>query len=303
MSWNPVSWNWGLLLILLIGGFVLWMIFGKKLKRLFPKKNVIAVISLDFEIAYSGDEDSTYSCFMSALEEVEKMEPKAVVLRVNSPGGTIGASQEIHSKIERLKKKGIKVVALMEDVAASGGLYVCLPADMVIANSGTLTGSIGVILQGFDYSKIMEWLRLGANTIKSGQFKDIFSPLRSMANNERQLLEIMVIDAYQQFRSAVCAGRKLPDEQVQHFADGRILTGHQAQSLGLVDRLGSFSDALSAARELTGIVEDEETIEYISQKRGLFSKIGARMSLSNLLPGCLSSAKMTGLPLWRMPPL
>lgn len=181
---------------------------------------------------------------------------KAIVVRVNSPGGSAAASQEIYQEIVRLKKKGTPVVVSMADVAASGGYYVSAPADRIFADNGTLTGSIGVILQTTDMTGLFSKIGLKPETIKSGKHKDMFSPSRALTDEERAMAKAMILDIYDQFVSDVLEGRKdkgLTREKLLSIADGRVLTGRQALEALLIDEIGSFQDAISDAAVRGGI--------------------------------------------------
>ncbi len=180
---------------------------------------------------------------------------KAVVLRINSPGGTVGASQEVYAELIKLKKKGIKIVASMADVCASGGVYAAVAADKILANKGTITGSVGVIFSVSNFKQLMEKVGMRSYSIRSGKFKDIGSYARDMTNEEKALLQEIVDSTYQQFLSAVVEGRGLKEEDVKKWADGRIFNGEQALKNKLVDQLGTFEDALELAHELAGLEE------------------------------------------------
>lgn len=178
---------------------------------------------------------------------------KAVVIRINSPGGAVAPCQEIYKAVKDLKKP---VVISMGSVAASGGLYVAGAGDVIMANPGTITGSIGVIMQSVEISGTMEKLGLKSQTIKSGDFKDMGSPFRAMRDDERQVLQTMVNDVYEQFLADLLAGRmgtKMKPEELRKLADGRIYTGAEAQKLGLVDELGGFEDAVMRAAKMGGL--------------------------------------------------
>ncbi len=186
---------------------------------------------------------------------------KAIVLRVNSPGGGVSASQEIYNEIIKTKAKGKKIVVSMGTVAASGGYYISCPADIIVANPGTLTGSIGVIMQYPMVEELFKKLGIKMEVIKSRQHKDIGSPFRQMTEKEKQLLSEVVTDIYQQFVDVVKENRQLSKEKVLKIADGRILSGQQAQKLGLVDSLGSYEDAIRISSNLVGIVGEPHIIK------------------------------------------
>lgn len=171
---------------------------------------------------------------------------KAVVVRINSPGGSAAASQAIYTEVTRLTEKK-PVVVSMADVAASGGYYIASAADVIVANPATITGSIGVIMETLTFYELMEKYGLGSITIASGKYKDTGSPFRPMRPDERKLLEEMLNDIYEQFVSDVAVARDMDIAAVKKLADGRIYTGVQAKEAGLVDELGNFHDAVQIA--------------------------------------------------------
>jgi protease-4 len=190
---------------------------------------------------------------------------KAIVLRIDSPGGGVGPSQEIYAEVKKttLIKK---VVVSMGAMAASGGYYVGAAADHIMANPGTITGSIGVIMEFANAQELFERIGVSAVVIKSGDYKDTGSPLRKMTPEEKRLLEGFVGNVHQQFVTAVAEGRKMSEETVRTIADGRIFSGQQAQELGLLDSLGNIEDAISLAAELGGIKGDPSVV-YAEKKK------------------------------------
>ena len=177
---------------------------------------------------------------------------KAVVLRIDSPGGVVGPSQEIHEEVKKLAAKK-KVVVSMGSLAASGGYYIAAPASVIYANPGTITGSIGVIIKLSNMQELMDKVGVKVTTIKTGKYKDIGSSSRPITEEDKALLQGVIDSSYGQFVKAVAQGRKLPEEQVRLLADGRIFTGEQALALKLVDRLGNMEDAVAEAGRLGGI--------------------------------------------------
>ena len=177
---------------------------------------------------------------------------KGILIRVDSPGGGVAPSQEIYQKIKDIKSHK-KVVVSMGAVAASGGYYVSLPADCIVANPGTMTGSIGVIMEFPIINRLLDKLGIRFETIKSKEFKDIGSPFREMTESERRLLKDLILDVYDQFVTAVCEDRNLDREVVLSYADGRVMSGRQAYKVGLVDTLGSFEEAIHILAEMAGI--------------------------------------------------
>lgn len=184
---------------------------------------------------------------------------KAIVVRIDSPGGGVGPSQEIYREIRKTRDEK-KVIASMGSVAASGGYYIAAAADGIIANPGTITGSIGVIMGYTNFKALLEKIGLRPVVIKSGAYKDMGSPAREMKTEERELLQRVTDDIHRQFVADISEGRKIDTTRVEKIADGRIFTGEQARDLGLVDRLGNFEDAVSWAGKLGGIKGDIETV-------------------------------------------
>lgn len=202
----------------------------------------------------------------------------AIVLRIDSPGGGVAASQEIYSEIQRVRDKGKTVVASMGSMAASGGLYVAVGCDHIVANPGTLTGSIGVILQFPTAEKLFDKVGVRYEVVKSGKYKDVGNLSRDMTDDERTLLQGVIDDTYDQFVGAVSEGRDLDPDSVRAFADGRIFTGRQALDYGLVDELGDMQVALDAAAEMAGMDVPPKTVKAIERRRpGLLDLIGQSM--------------------------
>lgn len=185
---------------------------------------------------------------------------RAVVVRINSPGGVVGPTQELHQGLRRVHEAGKPVVASLGAVAASGGYYVAVAADEIFASPGTLTGSIGVVMQLANLEGLMKKVGVEYVVIKAGQFKDVGNVGRPMTTEERRLLQQMLDDVHGQFIDAVAAGRKLERQAVLRFADGRIVSGAQAKALSMVDRLGGLEDAVDRAAELAGLPTPPEVI-------------------------------------------
>lgn len=187
---------------------------------------------------------------------------KAIVLRIDSPGGGVVPSQEIHDAVKRVRSKSNKaVIASMGTVAASGGYYIAAASDRIIANPGTLTGSIGVIMEMANVEGLLKKIGVEGVVIKSGRFKDVGSPLRRMSDEERKLLQSVMDDVHQQFIQAVADGRSLEVSEVAPLADGRILTGRQAKDARLVDELGDLEDAIRIAADIVGIEGEPKVLE------------------------------------------
>jgi len=189
---------------------------------------------------------------------------KAIILRIDSPGGGVGPSQEIHREILKVKGKK-KIVTSMGSVAASGGYYIACASDLIVANPGTITGSIGVIMEFTNIEELFKKIGIKGVVVKSGEHKDIGSPFREMTPEEKRIIQEVIDSVHQQFIKAVAEGRKLDRAKVTEIADGRILTGEQAKQLGLVDQIGNFDDAIDATAKLVGI-EGKPDILYPKRK-------------------------------------
>jgi len=206
---------------------------------------------------------------------------KAIVLRIDSPGGGVGPSQEISREVQRtLQDK--KVVASLGAVAASGGYYIASAASGIVANPGTITGSIGVIMGFTDIQGLLQKIGVTPVVVKSGQYKDIGSPVRTMTDSERTLLQTFSDQVHRQFIAAIAEGRHLEYEKVATVADGRILTGENAHELGLVDRLGNLEDAIAWAGEMGGITGKVSAV-YAKDKKHTFIKRLAESSLHEIM--------------------
>ena len=187
---------------------------------------------------------------------------KAIVLRIDSPGGGVAASQEIYNAVKRVRREKQKtVVASMGTVAASGGYYVAVASDRILANPGTLTGSIGVIMQLANFEELLDKIGVKNVVIKSGRYKDVGSPFHMMSEEERTLLESVMEDVHRQFVEAVAEGRTLDVADVEPLADGRVLTGRQAKDELLIDDLGDLQDAVRLAAEMTGLKGSPPVVE------------------------------------------
>jgi protease-4 len=191
---------------------------------------------------------------------------KAIILRIDSPGGSVGASQEIYREVARVTQTK-KVIVSMGDTAASGGYYIAAAGDKIVANPGTITGSIGVIMSFYRIDELSRKIGLTLEVIKSGEFKDTGSSFRELTDRERELMNGVVVNIQEQFIKAVAEGRKLPVDRVREIADGRIFSGEMAKGMGLVDELGNFQDAVNLAANLSGI-KGEPTLVY-PEKTGL----------------------------------
>lgn len=222
-----------------------------------------------------------YEVNQTLRELADRDDVKAVVLRIESPGGAVGPSQEIHGEVLKLKEKKT-VVASMGSVAASGGYYTAVAAEKIVANPGTITGSIGVIVEFINAKELLGKIGLKGYVVKSGKYKDVGSPLREMEKEEREYLQALINDVNGQFISAVAEGRGLKPEEVRRLADGRIFTGAQARELKLVDELGGLSDAIDLGASLAGIEGAPDVIYPIRQKMSFWKTFSGGASLDKL---------------------
>ncbi|MGB9802488.1 signal peptide peptidase SppA [Desulfofundulus sp.] len=253
--------------------------------RVYRGAGAVAVIPITGTIVSGRVSPGLFSSAGTGSEEVmdrlrrAAQDPgvKAVVLRLNSPGGTAAGAQEIAAEVDNLRKSGKKVVASMGDAAASGAYWIASRADKIVANPGTLTGSIGVIMQTQDLQGLYSKLGISTRTFKSGPHKDMGSPSRPVTPEEQDIFQGMVNDIYDQFLRAVAEGRKMELDRVKKLADGRVYTGRQAQKLGLVDELGNLRDAIRLAGRLAGLGPDPVTTD-----------LGPRSFWSEILSGVIS---------------
>lgn len=262
----------GCLGLVVIASIVAWGFLA------FRSFSLVGIAMLPIEgILDSGESESTLMMDVTGARTVSQLlrqsarDPriKALVVFIDSPGGSAAAAQEIFHSIRRFKERtGKPVIAAMGDVAASGGYYVACAADKIYALPSTLTGSIGVIWQSVNVERLLSNLGIKPETLKAGRFKDTGSFFRSMTPQERELLQQMLNDVHNQFIADVAKGRNLPVEKVREIADGRILTGRQAKALGLVDELGSLDDAIRDARRQVNLPETTP-VWVLERKRGL----------------------------------
>ena len=231
-------------------------------------KGEVGIVYIDGPIVSGRDAGGMYAGQRSSEEiaailrgAAKNPQIKAVVIRLNSPGGTAAAAQEISAEVERLKQSGKKVVASMGDTAASGAYWIAAGADRIVANPGTMTGSIGVIIQYLNLEGLYGKIGVGTETFKSGPHKDMGSQSRPITPEERVIFQSMIDDIYEQFVDTVARGRDKDAAEIRELADGRVFTGRQAKELGLVDRLGDFYDAVLWAGELAGIPGEPAIVE------------------------------------------
>jgi protease-4 len=230
----------------------------------------VAIIPIDGEIFGSRET-------IEALHRYAKNSSvKAMVMRINSPGGAIAPSQEIYEEIRNVRaRSGKPIIASLDSVAASGGYYIASACDRIVANPGSITGSIGVILQWMETKDLLAWAKLKPQTITSGAMKAAGSPYQDLTDAERAYFQSIVMQLHSQFVRAVAAGRKgkLSEAEVSRIADGRVFTGEQALGMKLVDQLGNLDDAVRVAGKLGGIVGKPGTIYPRKRTRGLFDAL------------------------------
>lgn len=270
---------------------VAFLVPAIKERQLAGEKNKVAVIYVEGVImggrgqgsllAEAGGTDALIRQLHQARDDAAV---KAVVLRINSPGGSAPAAQEVGTEIKKLRAGGKIVVASMGDVAASGGYWLAAVTDKIYANPATLTGSIGVYIPYSNWQELYNKIGIKPEKIKSGPHKDILSPDRPMTAEERTIIQTMVDELYGQFVTVVAEGRKLAPERVRQLADGRIYTGSQAKELGLVDELGTMYDAIDGAANLAGIQGKPTLVEYGKQSPwSLLLGAGSSINLEQLL--------------------
>ncbi|MGA1790771.1 MAG: signal peptide peptidase SppA [bacterium] len=241
------------------------------------------LISLIFGLSISGSKGGkiglikvegvivSSSSFIDQIKRVKDNDSlKALLIRIDSPGGAVTPSQEIYSEIKKFQKETKrKVVVSMANTAASGGYYIACPADRIMANPGTITGSIGVITILPNLKGLFEKVGYEEMVIKSGKYKDIGSSSREMTKEEKEILQNMVDDIHEQFIDAVSESREIEKEKVKEIADGRIFTGRQAREINLIDDLGTLEDAIMLAAELAGIPGKPKVVS-LKKERSLF---------------------------------
>ena len=224
-----------------------------------PGSSKIAVIEVEGVITQSSAIIKTLNSYKNNAHI------KAIIIRIDSPGGGVGPSQEIYEELIKMREKKL-VVASIGSVGASGGYYIACAAHKIFSNPGTITGSIGVIIEFANIEELLGKIGLKSVVIKSGKYKDILSPTRELGEDEKGLIQGVIDNIHRQFIDAVALGRNLPREKIAQIADGRIFSGEQAKSLGLVDELGNLEDAIKYAAEQSGI-SGEPDVVYPEKKR------------------------------------
>ncbi len=246
---------------------------------LFSSKEGIGVVELKGLIVSPEETIQTLTTF----RKDEKV--RAILLRIDSPGGAVGASQEIFTEVQRTNKQK-PVIASLGSVGASGGYYAALGAEKIIASPGTLTGSLGVVVKFSNFAELFEKIGYKSEVIKSGLMKDVGAVDRPMTEAERQLVQELIDNVHNQFVLAVAQGRNLPEETVRGLADGRIFSGEQALAAGLIDELGNFTDAVEQAASIAGLDQPEPHLIYPKEEK---------YSLFNLITGQLKQQALNSL--------
>ncbi|HEU4335110.1 MAG TPA: signal peptide peptidase SppA [Candidatus Eisenbacteria bacterium] len=277
MSRNRWLWGCALLLVGTIGAvalafFVVNIAMSGDEFAMSSLKGRVGLVEVVGEIDATG----------SVIDQLDRMDRdptvKAVVVRLDSPGGGVAASQEIYDAVRRIRDGGKPVIASMGGVAASGAYYVACAADSIVANPGTLTGSIGVIMSFPNTEELFRKVGLRFETIKTGKFKDVGSMWRPMTDEERALLQGVLANVYDQFVEAIVDGRGMAREEILPYADGRIFSGDQAAEYGFVDRLGSLDDAIEMAGEMAGITGRPSVVRKERRRLSVFDFLEERMN-------------------------
>lgn len=245
------------------------LIFPRFHQNELAEKPTIAIIYVDGVIMGGRGQSSLLSEYGGTDNLIKQLHEarddkavRAIVLRINSPGGSAPASQEVGEELQKIRQAGKIVVTSMGDMAASGGYWLAACTDKIYANPATLTGSIGVYMPYANWEELYKKIGIQQGKIKSGPHKDIMSPDRPMTDEERAIIQAMVDDMYNQFVDVVAKGRGMEPDKVRQLADGRIYTGSQAKAAGLVDELGNMYDAIEGAAALAGIQGKPQIKEY-----------------------------------------
>lgn len=262
-------------------------------------QNRVVIIEVSGTIGAQADPFSLQLSHEQLLSQIRQAERdnrvKAVVVRVNSPGGGVVASSEIHAALRRLRDAGKALVVSMGATAASGGYYISTPAQRIYANPDTLTGSLGVILALVNYEGAFDKLGLRTYVYKSGELKDIGSPTRAPTAEEERVLQSIVDEAYDGFIKVIVEGRGLPEQRVRELADGRVYTGAQALELGLIDALGNLEEAIEGAKELAGL-ETALVVRYV-QRGSLRALLEAHLAAKQAQTDPLGLRMLTNPPM------
>ncbi len=255
----------GSFFLLIVAGFfflIALVLYFEGEDDLFESKGDLAVVEVTGPILESKE-------IVEQLDKVRKNENfKGMILRIDSPGGGVGASQEIYQAVKRVREKK-KVIASMGGVAASGGYYIAVAADKIVANPGTITGSIGVLMDYANVEDLLKYLKVHAEMLTSGKLKDVGSPLKPLTPEDRKFLLSILENMHQQFKKVVQTERNFDSAKINELADGRVFTGEQALEVGLVDKLGNMQTAVDLAKELLKIEGEPELVYPKKEKMKL----------------------------------
>ena len=261
--------------------------------------DAVGIVRVEGTIA-SGRSASSYASGALSQQIVEYLEwaeadptVKAIVLRIDSPGGSVVASDEIYEKLQEIDKP---IVASMGETAASGGYYIACAADKIVANPATMTGSIGVISQIVELDELLEKVGVEIIVVKSGAYKDTGGFHRDMTDEEQELFQAMIDEVYEGFVQLVAENRGLPKEQVRELADGRVYSGLQAQRVGLVDELGNLPHAIDLATEMGGIEGQPRLVEYQRREPSLFDLLFGMVSPAQPFSGVMELLELEAIP-------
>lgn len=267
------------LLIVAFVFFVVGFLLKVSSRYMNPEEDVVvsknSILRIDIEgIILNGKK------FLKNLDKYKKDDHiKAVVIDINSPGGAVGPSQELHDSIKRVRDEIKKpVVCVTSGLMASGAYYAAVACDKIIVAPGAMVGSIGVIMEFANFGKLYEWAKVNRYSITSGKFKDSGAEYREMRPDERQLFQNMINDVYKQFRDAVKLGRQLKDETLDTYADGRVFTGAKAVELGFADKVGYLDDGIKVAAELAGLGTNYEIFKVPKKKLSIWDLLGSDLS-------------------------
>jgi len=243
----------------------------------FPFSDRVQVVDIEGELVESRP----------VIDQLKRYEDsnsvKAILLNIDSPGGGVAVSQEIYAEVKRLREKKDKtIVAYLSSTGASGAYYVACAANKIVANPGTIVGSIGVIAEWVNYADLLEWAKLKDIVFKTGEFKDTGSPTRALTDNERKYFQGLIDDMYVQFVEAVSTGRKMDLQEVRSMADGRVFTGRDAKQRKLIDEIGNFQDAVDLTAKLAGISRKPRLLRLNRQRVTLLDVLTT--DLSRLVP-------------------
>lgn len=284
---KSTKWFLGILAGLIVFGVIVYGVFEVLLFGLLSRETgTVVTIGTGDKVAVIELKGPIYESeqIVKQLKKFrERRDVKAVLLRVDSPGGGVVASQEIYEEVKQTKKSGKPLVVSMGSIAASGGYYVSSPADRIVANRGTITGSIGVISQFFRIDPLLKKLGVESNTMKSGRFKDTGSPFREMTAEDRRYFQNLLDDVHRQFVAVVQEERSLDRKTALQYADGRVFTGEQALAAGLVDTLGTYEDAIRIAGELGGIKGEPGIVKEEKRKPRLLDFLFGKSAINELV--------------------